>query len=196
MPSRPHAFSSVDDLHRWYAALDAPDPRPHVVAFAGEDAVVMIGLRPFPPGGYGGPLVEALALALPLGADRVSVAFPGRAWSLDDPVVPVADTGDLRQRVLTQVTADGHGRTPPTVTTRLHPFHAPPDRPGTIRWQPALDPGASAGWIPEALAAMVGARDRIGGDVTDGDLARQLWRLEHLGHEVLVPDHVAASRPP
>ncbi len=122
MPTMLHTWDRLADLHRWYAELDAPDPRPHLAAFAGDHACVLIGLRPFAPGAYQGPLVEAMALALPLGADRVSVALPGRAWSLDDPVVPVSDDGDLRQRVLTQCTVDGHRQVTPRVTMRLHPF--------------------------------------------------------------------------
>ena len=196
MPTPLARWDHIHDLHRWYAELDAPDPRPHLVAFAGDHAMVLIGLRPFPPGGYRGPLVEALALALPLGADRVSVALPGRAWSLDDPIVPVSDAGDMRQRVLTQVTVDGHGRATPTTTMRLHPFRVSADDSVTITWQPATDPGPGDGWIPGALGAMVAGRERIGVDATDDDLAQQLRRLDHLGHEVLFPDHVAATLPP
>lgn len=189
-------WDRIDDLHRWYADLDAPEPRPHLAAFAGEQAMVMVGLRPFPPGGYQGPLVEALALALPLGADRVSVALPGRAWSLDDPVAPVTADADLRQRVLTQVSVDGHGHTTPRVTTRLHPFQiAPGPQPG-LAWQPAIDPGPGEGWIPEALVTLVAARERIGGDAGRDELARQVVRLDRLGHEVLLPQGAVSPMPP
>ena len=189
-------WDRLDELHRWYAELDAPDPRPHLVGFAGDTAMVLVGLRPFAPGAYAGPLVEALALALPLGADRVSVALPGRAWSLEDPVVPVTDGADLRQRVLTQCTADGHRRDRPEVTMRLHPFDVATDDDRALVWAPSLDPGPGEGWIPDALATLVGARDRVGGDTGMDDLVRQLVRLERLGHEVLLPDHAIGSPHP
>lgn len=190
MPTPLTRWHQLDDLHRWYAELDAPDPRPHLVAFAGDLAILLIGLRPFAPGAYQGPLVEALALALPLGADRVSVALPGRAWSLDDPVPPVTEDADLRQRVLTQVTVDGHGRDTPEVATSLHPFHvaAPPDT-GLV-WQPTLDPGPGEGWIPEALVTLVAGRHRVADDVTADGLERQAVRLVRLGHELLTPQDV------
>lgn len=189
-------WDRVEDLHRWYAELDAPDPRPHLVGFAGDTALVLVGLRPFAPGAYQGPLVEALALALPLGADRVSVALPGRAWSLRDPVVPVTDGADLRQRVLTQCSADGHRRDRPTVTMRLHPFHVVATDDGGLVWDPAIDPGPGEGWIPDALATLVGARADVGGDAGTHDLVRQLERLQRLGHEVLLPDHVVGASDP
>lgn len=188
-----HTYDRVDDLHRWYAELDAPEPRPHLAGFAGDDAIILIGLRPFGPGAYGGPLVEAMALALPLGADRVSLAMPGRAWSLDDPVPPVTEDADLRQRVLMQVVVDGHGRTPPTVTMRLHPFTI--GRDDAIAWGEALDPGPGEGWIAEALAAMVAGRDEIGLDADAGAIADQAARLHHLGHEVLCPDPAGVGGP-
>ena len=186
-------WDRVEDLHRWYAELDAPDPRPHLVGFAGGTALVLVGLRPFAPGAYQGPLVEALALALPLGCDRVSVALPGRAWSLQDPVVPVTDGADLRQRVLTQCSADGHRRERPIVTMRLHPFHVAATDDAGLVWDPALDPGPGEGWIPHALTTLVGARDDLGDDTGLDDLVRQLVRLERLGHDVLLPDHVLGA---
>ena len=189
MPTMLHTWDRLADLHRWYAELDAPDPRPHLAGFVGDHACVLIGLRPFAPGAYQGPLVEAMALALPLGADRVSVALPGRAWSLDDPVVPVSDHGDLRQRVLTQCTADGHRRQVPHVSMRLHPFDVEvgDTGPGLV-WHDALDPGPGEGWIPDALRTLVGARDEISRADDLEAIARQAARLHTLGHEVLTPD--------
>ena len=188
MPTMLHTWDRLADLHRWYAELDAPDPRPHLAAFAGDHACVLIGLRPFAPGAYQGPLVEAMALALPLGADRVSVALPGRAWSLDDPVVPVSDDGDLRQRVLTQCTVDGHRQVTPRVTMRLHPFDVGATPDARLLWHDPLDPGPGEGWIPDALATLVAARDSITGMGDLDAVARQAARLDALGHEVLTPD--------
>ena len=56
MPTALSTWDRLTDLHRWYAELDAPDPRPHLVAYVGDRACVLIGLRPFAPGAYQGPL--------------------------------------------------------------------------------------------------------------------------------------------
>lgn len=175
----------VDDLHRWLAELDAPDPAPHLAAYAADQLLVLVRLRPFAPGAYQGPLVEALALALPLGADRVSLALPGRAWSLDDPVPPVTEGADLRQRVLTQVSVDGHDRQHPDVRMSLHPFCIDPGAAGLLRWDPSFDPGPAEGWIPEALATLVGARADMSAGNAD-ERRRQAARLEDLGHLVVL----------
>lgn len=178
-------WADVDDLHRWLAELDAPDPAPHLAAFAGDQLLVVIRLRPFAPGAYQGPLVEALALALPLGADRVSLALPGRAWSLDDPVPPVTDGADLRQRVLTQVSVDGHGPGRPDVRMALHPFDADPATAG-LDWQEAVDPGPGEGWITDALATLVAAREDVATGGSADERRCQVARLETLGHLVVL----------
>lgn len=183
----PPTYANVDEIHRFLAAGDAPDPRPWLLAFESVELLALIGLRPFAPGHYQGPLVEAMALALPIGADRVSVALPARAWSMDDPVPPVTDGVDLRQRVLTQVTVDGSGRSTPLVHTRLHPFRTAngDDAPGLV-FDHAVDPGPGHGWIPEALAALVETRGRVGAGSTAEERRRQLVRLDQLGHDVLL----------
>lgn len=188
MPDHPARFEDVAVLHRRLADVDAPDPAPHLVGFDGDQALVLIRLRPFAPGAYQGPLVEAMALVLPLRADRVSLAIPGRAWSLEDPLPPVADGVDLRQRVLTQVSVDGHGQDPPRVTTRLHPFQPrPADDPGCrLAWEESVDPGPGEGWIPDALATLVAARRDIARDGRPDERLRQWDRLEDLGHVVLL----------
>lgn len=179
-------WSRLDELHRWLAELDAPDPAPHLLGYRGPALLTMIRLRPFDPGAYQGPLVEALALALPLGADRISVALAGRAWSLDNPVPPVAPGADLRQRVLTQVTVDGHGDERPQLRMTLHPFDTATAA-GGILWRSPIDPGPGEGWIPDALVTLVAARHDVGGgDPTAPQLGRQVRRLEELGHEVVL----------
>lgn len=180
-PTYPH----VERLHRFLAEADAPDPRPWLLAFAAEELLALVGLRPFAQGHHHGPLIEAMALALPIGADRVSVALPGRIWSLDDPVPPVTPEADLRQRALTQVTVDGSRRATPAVHTRLHPFGLADDRRSLV-WDDAVDPGPGEGWIPDALSALVEARDRIGPGSAVDEHRRQLARLDALGHDVLL----------
>lgn len=178
-------WTDVDELHRRLAELDAPDPAPHLAAFAGDRLLVVIRLRPFAPGAYRGPLVEALALALPLGADRVSLALPGRAWSLDDPVPPVTDGTDLRQRVLTQVSVDGHGPGRPGVRMALHPFDADTAA-GSLDWAAAIDPGPGEGWITDALATLVAAREDVATGGSADERRCQVTRLEALGHLVVL----------
>jgi hypothetical protein len=174
---------TLPELHRRLSELDAPDPSPHLVAVAGEIPLGIIRLRPFPPGGVHDPLVEVMALMVPLGADRVSLALPGRAWSLDDPVVPVTDDADLRQRVVLQVTVDGHDHEPPALETLLHPFDVGDD--GHLEWQDAIDPGPAQGWVAGALQAMIAARRDLQDCSADQRMAQ--WnRLEDLEHIVLL----------
>lgn len=180
-------WDDLPELHRFLAELDTPDPWPHLLGFRGDQLLVAVRLRTFAPGGYHGPLVEAMALALPLGSDRLSVGMPARAWSMLDPVVPVSDDGDLRQRVLMQVTVDGHGIDPPTTLMALHPFAADDDL-GLV-WSASLDPGPGEGWIPHAMATCVAGRDEIGADRRPGDVDRQRRRLERLGHLVVLTEH-------
>jgi hypothetical protein len=174
---------ALPELHRRLSELDAPNPSPHLVAVAGEVPLGVIRLRPFPPGGVHDPLVEAMALMLPLGTDRVSLALPGRAWSLDDPFVPVTDDADLRQRVVLQVTVDGHDHDPPTVETLIHPFDLGDD--GQLHWQDAIHPGHGQGWVPGALQAMIAGRRDLQDRGADERMAQ--WnRLEDLQHIVLL----------
>lgn len=195
MPPPLTTWDQLPRLHRWYAELDAPDPRPHLVGFAGDTALLLVGLRPFGPGEARGPLVEALALALPLGADRVSIALPGRAWSLDDPVPPVVPGADLRQRVLTQITVDAHGAGPPRTTTSLHPFSESTDD-GALVWDEVVHPGPVEGWIPDALRTLLEHRGDAVLHATSEQLVAQAERLHDLGHEVLVPDDVVGTSAP
>lgn len=173
------------DIHRICAENDAPDPAPLLLAQVGSEPLGIIRLRPFPRGQMHGPVIEAMALALPLGADRVSVALPGRAWSLDDPIPPVIDGADLRQRVLTQVTVDGHEHTPPRCEVLLHPFTATA---ATIGWDPVVRPGPGEGWLPAALTTLVGSRDALVRAGTAAERRQQAERLDDLGHVVLLTE--------
>jgi hypothetical protein len=148
------------------------------VAFRGEDPLLLAYLRPFPKGGYADPIIEVAALAAPLGADRMAVAMGARAWSLDDPIAPVAPEGDLRQRVVVVHGVDGAGGAPRPFGT-IWPYS---EEGGAVGWGPPLRSDDAEGWIPAALATMVGAARRI--DVTAEDLARQAARCLWLGHDL------------
>lgn len=151
---------------------------PCFVAFRGEDPLLLAYLRPFPKGGYADPIIEVAALAAPLGADRMAVAMGARAWSLDDPIVPAAPEGDLRQRVVAVHGVDGAAGVPRPFGT-LWPFSLEAD---AVSWGQALRSDDAEGWIPAALATLVDAAGRI--DVTTEDLSRQAARCLWLGHDL------------
>jgi pimeloyl-ACP methyl ester carboxylesterase len=73
---------------------------------AGGEVVATVGLRTHPAGGLRRALVEALALLLAHGAERVVLVAPAQAG--DRPVLVVADVGPDGTRVVTA----GPGRTP------------------------------------------------------------------------------------
>lgn len=154
-----------------------------LLAFAGEAPLLVAWLRPFAPGAHKPALVEVLALALPLGADRLAVSMPGRMWSLADPIPPcLPGVGDLRQRVVVVEEADAsRGRV--VAATTAYPYEVGDD--GAPAW---LDPlaedavvGPVAGLLAQALAGGLTA--------SDVELRRQARRLADLGHLVaLAPD--------
>ena len=176
---RPRPFAQFEDLARSLVALDVDlgdEPRHRLAAYVGEDPLLVIDLRPFPPGGIEGPMVEAVAGALALGADRLAAALPGRAWSMDDPVVPVTEDGDLRQRVLLCATAR-RGEDP---STWLLPFDVDGQ---SLSWhETVLEDGDCEGWVPHALQVGVDA----GWEPDIPGAAGQLARCTALGHEVFL----------
>jgi hypothetical protein len=184
-PSWSEAATTLLELADDDLALGA-DPAPRLLAFEGGTGVAVVGLRPFGDDDGVQALVEVLALLLPLGADRVALALPGRAWSMDDPIPPVTDGVDLRTRVLLVTTVDGCQR-PAALTVALHPFESRgPDR----RWGPSVcpdDPGVSP--IGHALRVLVDGR----GALTEGE--DDLRLAARFGH-VLLRGHEVALAPP
>ena len=164
------------------------DVRPCLVAYDGSDGLFTAFLRDFPKGGYSDPIIELLALAMPLGADRLALSVSGRAWSMDDPLPPVVDgVGDLRQRVVCVTQVDGTGDVPRVISS-MHPFEV---RGGRVRWEPAVRSGAPEGWLTEALALAVQQRAAL--RASPRDMRRQARRCVRLGHLLGVSD-VAARR--
>jgi hypothetical protein len=164
------------------ADLDAGlDPVPTLAAFIGDRPLALVGLRPFAPGEIVQALVEVLALLLPLGCDRLALALPGRAWSLDDPIVPVTDDGDLRQRVLMLTVADARGR-PCELRTTLHPFEVT-DR--ATRFADPISPGSPTDApVVAAVGALLDARDELRPTTASLALTAQFGRVLLLGHEL------------
>ncbi|WP_336250108.1 hypothetical protein [Stomatohabitans albus] len=93
-------------------------------AHRGNDPLFLALLRPYPSGDHIVAIEEQLTLATALGANRIAFCSTGRAWSANDPVPPVCDDGDLRQRVVMVTQAAlGHPSTDtPTDTTYLWPL--------------------------------------------------------------------------
>lgn len=162
------------------------DVRPCLVALAGEERLFLAFLRPFERGELLDALIELLALAAPLGADRLAMSLPGRAWSLHDPVPPVLPgVGDLRQRVLVIEEADGtRGR--PRGSTLAIPFDIAD---GTVVWGDPLDGGDWVGPLAGALVKTIAERERIRG--RDRAPRRQAQRCVALGHMVALGPTVA-----
>jgi hypothetical protein len=135
---------------------DGLPPRPTLVGYAGDAPVALVGLRPFGPGEVTGVLAELLGLVVPLGVDRVALALPGRAWSLDDPIPPVVGDLDLRRTVLTVLTADGHDGVPARLDGWLVPYDR--DALGAPRWGDGQHVGPPDGPATEVLRGLAAAR--------------------------------------
>lgn len=161
--------------------------RPCFTAFAGETPLVLAFVRPFPKGGYHDPLIELIALAAPLGADRLKLSISGRAWSMDDPIPPVdPDFGDLRQRVLEIESVDGTAGQPRSSST-LFPFDLVG---GRVQWGETMRLDGGVGWIPGALEIAVRKRHRFR-RASLGEIREQAERCVALGHLVALGPTVA-----
>jgi hypothetical protein len=178
------------------AANDLADglpPRPTLTAYAGEQPLAIVGLRPFGPGELLGPLVELAALLLPLGADRFGLAVPGRAWSLDDPVPPVLDEVDLRRTVLTVLQIDGHGTDAPRTDGTLHPYEV--DASGQVVFDTAIGVGWPEGPATDGLLTLVRGRHEVTAawpQATVVQFARCLLRGHHVVLAPPVAEHLEA----
>lgn len=162
--------------------------RPCLATFSGDVPLFVAWLRAHPPGGYTQPLIELLALAGPLGADRLGFAASGRAWSLDDPIPPVAEDVDLRQRALVLLLSDGHGRTQADVTSTVHPYDLDGE---DITWGDVLDPGdVGEGPLPDLLRVSATALRELHG--SPEVIREQALRCVALGHEVALAPNVEA----
>lgn len=147
--------------------------RPTLFAGRGEELLLIAGVRPFPKHGYQDPLIELLALACPLGADRLAVSIGGRAWSLNDPLPPVVDgVGDLRQRVLCLDLAVA-GEPQRSV---VRPYEMAGDE---VCWGDMIEQMDTDGWIGSALRIAV---TQGLGVVPQSELRRQARRCARLGH--------------
>lgn len=192
-------WSDVEDFLRDEAAADLRqdgEVRPCLAAFAGEERLFVAFLRSFAKGAYADAIIELLALAAPLDANRLALSLAGRAWSLHDPIPPVLDgAGDLRQRVLCTTVADGAGARVET-RGRVQPFTVAR---GTVRWAEPITSDGGEGWIPGALRLAVERRSALA--APKSKIRGQARRCVELGHLLALGDGVARDlglhvRPP
>lgn len=175
------------------AANDLDAGRPPLamlVAFAGPEPLAVVTLRPFPPGGLLQPVIEVLALVIPLGTDRLALSLAGRVWPLDEAQPDAVETDDVTP-VVTVTVADGCRNDAATLTTTLHPYEV-----GASGWRwgdPITPPEAPEGEVPSALVTILDARrDLTAAGRGEAELAAQLGRVLLLGHVVALAPGAAA----
>lgn len=161
---------------------------PLLLAFAGDQQAFLAFLRPFPRGRYHAPMTELLSLAMALDCDRLAFGASGRLTSLDDPIPPVTDGADLRQRALVVEYADASaGRV--RRHSLIHPFD---HTGGVVLWGETVRLPAASGWIPQALSVSVEQRRSLSALATDADIRDQAQRCVMLGHELYPGPHLDA----
>jgi hypothetical protein len=165
---------------------------PTLLAFAGERPLGRVRLRPHGRDELLAVLLEILALLLPLGTDRIVLALPGRAWSLAEPIPPVTDEDDRRQRVVVVTAADAH-RGPCRLRTRLHPFAV--DGRGRCTWLPQIEPeGPADAPVLTALQVLLDRRAEVATTAEPATrIAAQLGRVLLLGHELSLAPRTAEA---
>ncbi len=155
------------------------DVRPCFLAMAGERPLFVAFMRGYDKGRHLSPLIELIALAAPLDADRLAVSLCGRAWSLDDPLPPVVPgQGDLRQRVLVIEEADGSRRRARPRSSAF-PFEMAE---GAVAWGEPIRHDGETGLVSAALALAVRRRHRL--RAGDAEIRAQAERCVRLGHMV------------
>lgn len=174
-------WAEIESLAKALAEADlrsSDEVRPTLFAADGEEVLLVAGLRPFPKHGYHDPLIELLALACPLGADRLAVSIAGRAWSLDDPLPPVVEgVGDLRQRVFCVELAVAGG--PPRSV--VWPFVVSDS---VVVWNRPMETSEAESWIGSALRLAVEEGRGLVGNTDKEELIRQAQRCLSLGHQL------------
>lgn len=155
------------------------DVRPCLVAMAGDRPLFVAFLRAFDKGRHLKPLVELVALAAPLDADRLALSLSGRAWSLEDPLPPVVPgVGDLRQRVVVIESADASAGEAVLTSTAM-PFDLAD---GRVGWGEPIREGGPTGMVSEVLGLAVRERHRL--RACDAEIWKQFERCGRLGHLV------------
>ncbi len=176
---------AVSDLEQGTGIL------PNLVAFRGEEALVLATLRPFDRGGHHDPIIEVATLAAVLGADRLVVSLGGRAWSMDDPIPPVLPDGpDLRQPVVVVHQVDA-SVDPPRVSSTVQPYDLEEGGAddGSVVLGTAMTVDDGTGWVPRVLLTVATA---CRGPRSDEDLWALVSSCEGRGHRFAWSPSVAA----
>lgn len=161
------------------------DVRPGFLAYAGSHPLFVAFLRPFLKGQHMDAVIELLALAAPLDADRLAVSIGARAWSLDDPIPPVIPgVGDLRQRVLVIEEVDGStGRA--RGCSLAYPWSL---EGGRVRWSDPLESTDVTGPLGQMLRVAVARRRELSADTAS--IREQAERCARLGHLIALAEPV------
>ncbi len=153
------------------------DVRPCLVAMSQEERLFVAFLRAYEREDALHALIELLALAVLLGADRLALSRSGWARSLHEPVAPVvAGSGDRRQRVLVIEEVDA-ARDATVTCGVVVPFHL---EDGAVRWEAPMAVEEATSAVTAALALAVAGRE--GPAAGDREIRRQARRCVRLGH--------------
>lgn len=175
---------AINDLEQGIGIL------PSLIAFRGEEALVLATLRSFDKGSHHDPIIEVATLAAVLGADRLVVSLGGRAWSMDDPIPPVLPDGpDLRQPVVVIHQVDA-SVDPPLISSTIQPYDLAEiaDDLAVLRGTP-VTVADGTGWVPRVLLTVATACQ---GPHDDTDLLTLASRCERLGHRLAWSPSVGA----
>lgn len=181
LPDRLHDLAAAD-LRQDHAI------RPRLAAAHDDRLLFLAQVRPHPPGGYHRPLIELLALAAGLQANRLAVATGAHARPLE-----AGDDRPIdRTPVLLVVHADG-STDPVRVTSILTAYQQSPDGPS---WGEADRMSDGEGWIPEVLGVAAG---HPWPPADPAEVDGQLRRCRRLGHRVTLTrtaEHLMAPASP
>lgn len=180
MPQDWHAVDRFTVEMATHDLEERGEAHPLLVACTGDGLSFFAFLRWFPKGAYADPMIELLSLAMALGTDRLAFSITGRLTSLEDPVPPVTDDGDLRQRALIVESVDGAAG-PPRQHSMIHPFTVVG---GRVAWSEPLRLTGGQGWIADALRLSVERRRDLTRLATDDDIRAQVVRCADLGHDL------------
>lgn len=180
-----HGWDTVETL-LWDVAnddlCDRGPVRPTLVAFDAQRPVLLARCRAFDRDDGEAALTEVLAVMVPLGADRVTMLFSGRAWTTDGATPPWQDrtaTAEVvvvtfTERVGSVVAQRGVLRT--IERTRS----GPPEISDTAVAIPV------SGWIARTLAAgLCNGHDAV---VDDETVIARAAHCITVGHELHLPD--------
>lgn len=173
-------WSTVSATLRELAARDlrrGPGVRPRLLAFAGEEPLVGIDLPTHGTASLSARLVEALALALPLGADRLALLVGGHARWSDDA------TAGSPVLVVLRVEARADGAAGP-VPALVIPYARRGDG---VTWHDGLRADDRApSRLQRLLVAALDARSALASRPPDA-VGRQARRLLRRGHGLRLP---------